>query len=141
MKFWDSSAIVPLLLREPMSDGVKGVLTADPQMVVWWASRTECVSALARRARDGGLGLDGQAQARRVLSALATAWAEIQPTDYVRQRAERLLAVHRLRAADAFQLAAALTWAQETTAGLDIVCLDDNLSESALKEGFAVVSR
>ncbi len=43
-----------------------------------------------------------------------------------------------MRAADALQLASALIWAQETPRGLDFVCLDQNLREAALKEGFSV---
>jgi hypothetical protein len=50
-----------------------------------------------------------------------------------------LLAVHFLRAADAFQLAAALVWAEEKPQGLEIVCLDPNIREAALKEGFEVL--
>jgi len=47
--------------------------------------------------------------------------------------------VHSLRAADSFQLAAALIWAEENPQGLDLVCLDQNLREAAFKEGFAVL--
>ncbi len=70
---------------------------------------------------------------------LSDAWSEIQPGDLVRQRAERLLMVHSLRAADALQLAAALIWSQEAPVGLNIVCLDLNLREAAQKEGFTVL--
>jgi len=44
-----------------------------------------------------------------------------------------------MRAADALQLASALIWAQETPRCLDFVCLDQNLREAALKEGFSVL--
>jgi hypothetical protein len=74
-----------------------------------------------------------------VLSALAAIWSEVQPVEAVRLRAERLLSIHPLRAADALQLASALIWAQETPGGLGFVCLDQNLREGALKEGFAVL--
>jgi hypothetical protein len=46
---------------------------------------------------------------------------------------------HPLRAADTLQLAAALIWAEETPQGLEIVCLDQNLREAALKEGFTLL--
>jgi len=55
------------------------------------------------------------------------------------QRAERLLSVHTLRAADAFQLAAALIWTQESPRGFELVCLDQNLREAAFREGFTVL--
>ncbi len=73
-----------------------------------------------------------------LLNALAAEWSEMQPTERVRRRAERLLSVHPLRAADAFQLAAALIWAEEAFLGSAVVCLDRNLREAALKEGLAV---
>jgi hypothetical protein len=74
-----------------------------------------------------------------MLAALSAAWSEVQPTEPVRLRAERLLTVHPLRAADALQLAAALLWGEDTPQGLDFVCLDQNLREAARKEGFAVL--
>lgn len=108
-------------------------------MVVWWATRTECISALARQVREGIIPSSGERQARHVLAALARAWAEVQPSEAVRRSAERLLAVHPLRAADAFQLAAALQWCHERPDGTELVSFDDRLRASANREGFAVL--
>lgn len=138
MRFWDSSAIIPLCLKERSSEAVHGLMKEDEDIVVWWTTHTECLSALSRRKREGVLTSDNEREARAVLDALASAWSEIQPTETVRLRAERLLAIHPLRTADAFQLAAALIWAQETPQGLEFVCLDHNLREGALKEGFSM---
>ncbi len=44
-------------------------------------------------------------------------WSEIQPTEPVQQRADRLLALHLLISVDAFHLASALIWAQESPPG------------------------
>jgi predicted nucleic acid-binding protein len=139
MRFWDSSAIVPLCFREPASDAVRRIARADEDMVVWWASRTECISAMARRRREGLLSSEADHEARAILSLLSGQWSEVQPTEIVRERAERLLAVHPLRAADGLQLAAALVWAEESPRGLEVVCLDRNLSDAALREGFTVL--
>ena len=139
MKFWDSSAIIPLCLREKTSEAMKGLMKDDEDIVVWWTTRIECLSALSRRQREGVLPSGDEAKARTVLSALAATWSEVQPTETVRMRAERLLSIHPLRAADALQLASALIWAQETPRGLDFVCLDQHLREGALKEGFFVL--
>jgi predicted nucleic acid-binding protein len=138
MKFWDSSAIIPLCLKEKASEAVKGLMKDDENIVVWWTTYIECLSALSRRQRERVLTSGDAAKARAVLSALAAAWSEVQPTELVRLRAERLLSIHPLRAVDALQLAAALVWAQETPRGLDFVCLDQNLRESSLKEGFSI---
>ena len=77
--------------------------------------------------------------AKSILSALSEEWSEVQPGELVRQRAERLLAIHPLRSADAFQLAAALIWAQENPQGLEMVCFDQNLREAGHKEGFTLL--
>jgi len=39
MKFWDSSAVIPLCLKEQMSERLKSVMKADEEIIVWWASR------------------------------------------------------------------------------------------------------
>jgi predicted nucleic acid-binding protein len=138
MRFWDSSAIILLCLKEKTSEDVKGLMKDDEDIVVWWTTYIECLSALSRRQREGVLTSGDAEKARAVLSALAVAWSEIQPTEMVRLRAERLLSIHPVRATDALQLAAALVWAQETPRGLEFVCLDQNLRESSLKEGFSI---
>ncbi len=139
MKFWDSSAIIPLCLKEPASDMVKTLAEEDGDLVVWWTTRVECIPAMARRRRERVLATHAERQAREALNALAGEWSEIQPTELLRVRAERLLMVHSLRAADALQLAAALIWTEEATSGAEFVCLDQNMREAAMKEGFTVL--
>ncbi len=139
MKFWDTSAVVPLCVIEPSSGTVRSILTRDPSMVVWWATRTECVSALMRQTRDGNLRIKDERQARQVLGQLADAWIEVQPSEFLRGTAERLLAVHALRAADAFQLAAALHWCQRQTTNKELVSFDIRMREAGHKEGFTLL--
>ena len=66
-------------------------------------------------------------------------WTEIRPSTAIRDRAIRLLAIYSPSAADALQLAAALTWAEDRPAGRAFVCLDDRLREAAHREGFTVL--
>ena len=139
MKFWDASAVVPLCVQEPFSEVVKAILVADPSMVVWWGTRTECVSALMCQVREGNLTSSDEREARHVLNALMQAWIEIQPGEALRFGAERLLAVHPLRTADAFQMAAAVAWCQGLTEGQCLVSLDRRLSDSGYREGFTVL--
>lgn len=139
MRFWDTSAIIPLCVNEPNSATVKTALNRDPSIVVWWATRTECASALARQVREGSLTAAGERQARQVLQTLIDSWIEIQPTEVVRETAERSLAIHALRAADAFQLAAALQWCQRQTRDAVLVSFDGRLREAAHREGFTVL--
>ncbi len=139
MRFWDASAIVPLVVSEPRSAWARELASSDPGLIVWWATRTECVSALARRRREGVLTAAGEKSARRILSSLAAEWSEVLPGDGVRDRAERLLTTHDLRTADAFQLAAALLWSGGNTGGHEVVCLDALLREAVLREGFRLL--
>jgi len=122
-----------------MSESVKRLIRADEDVVVWWATRVECLSALSRRRREGVLDNNSELRAKAILSVLSEEWSEVQPNELVRQRAERLLAIHPLRSADAFQLAAALVWAQENPQGLEMVCFDQNLREAGHKEGFVLL--
>jgi uncharacterized protein len=136
VRFGDTSAIVPLCVNEPSSALVKTLLQGDPVSVVWWATRTECVSAFMRQTREGSLKAVGERQAREVLEALANTWIEVQPSVMVRRTAERLLAMHPLRAADALQLAAALQWCRGQPTDQDFVSFDHRLRDAARKEGF-----
>jgi len=85
MRFWDSSAIVPLLIMEIATGAVTTELERDPEMVVWWATDVECVSALARLERDGQLSGVSLAAAIERLAAAEAAWLEIQPDARIRQ--------------------------------------------------------
>jgi len=70
-------------------------------------------------------------------------WTEIQPTDELRMRTASAIRIHDLKAADAFQLGAAL-FARDQTGGLgtlDFVCFDRRLSQAALREGFRVLPK
>ena len=48
MKFWDSSAVIPLLVPETMSESIHTLFDDDPTIVAWWATEIECTSAIAR---------------------------------------------------------------------------------------------
>ena len=100
MRFWDSSAVMPLLVREGSTQTVLSEIERDPEMIVWWGTQVECVSALARLERDAKLEGAGMTAAVDRLDALIRAWQEIQPADRVRQTATRLLRVHVLRAGE-----------------------------------------
>lgn len=136
MRFWDSSALIPLLVAEPVSAAVMRIYELDPEIVAWWGTQAECVAALARLERDDNLTAPATAEALRRLDGLAKAWREVQPVTAVRTTAIRLLRVHPLRTADAFQLAAAIVAAENHPASLQFVTLDDRLGQAAEREGF-----
>lgn len=138
MKFWDSSAIVPLCVEETATDRALALVHEDPEVAIWWATPVECASALARLEREAALTPADAADAFRRLDLLARSWFEIEPHDELREVARRLLRVHPLRAADALQLAAAYLAAERRPPTLEVVTLDERLRHAALKEGFRV---
>ncbi len=51
----DSSALLPLLVAEPAGEQLRQLMAEDPRLLVWWSSRVEITSALARRERERAL--------------------------------------------------------------------------------------
>lgn len=140
MRFWDSSALVPLLVSERMTGWAMTEFEGDPDVIAWWATPVECASALARLERDDVLAPAATAEALSRLTALREAWTEIQPAERVRSSAVRLLRTHPLRTADALQLAAAIVAAEGYPATLPFVTLDQRLADAADREGFLTVA-
>lgn len=139
MRFWDASAIVPLIVPERESSACGEELARDRHLIVWGLTPVEALSAVHRQRREGRLTDAALKQARRRLESLRSAWTEVRDLPLAAARAERLLAVHALRAADALQLASALLACDETPARLPFVCLDGNLRSVAIREGFEVL--
>jgi predicted nucleic acid-binding protein len=139
VRFWDSSAVVPLLVPESASERLRRLHAGDPVVIAWWGVEVECVSAVARAERVGRLSSNAAAEGLRRLVALRRGWHEIEPSEEVREAAKRLLRVHDLRAADALHLAAAFVAAETRPASLEFVCLDDRLRLAAGREGFSIV--
>jgi len=135
VNFWDTSAVVPLLLGERTTDVVRKILSGDRQMHVWWATEIECVSTIARLEREGIEPSTISAALQR-LSALREDWNEVSPGSLVRDTSKRMLRVHPLRAADALQLAAAWVLCDQNPSSVCVVSLDERLRHAARLEGF-----
>ena len=136
--FWDSSAVIPLVLSEARSKELTAYLSADAEPVVWWLTPVECHSAFQRRSREKPIARNATQAALGRLDAFCEDVDQISATDPVRRRAIRLLTTHALRAGDSLQLAAALVWCEENPQGERFMCLDDRLREAARAEGFDV---
>lgn len=134
MRYWDASALVPLVVEEPRSEELRALLGREPHVVTWAWSWVEVTSAVERRTREGRL----DRRQRRVtldrFAELAEGCDEVTDVMSVRRQALLLLARHPLRAADAAQLGAALLVAQPG-AELAFVCLDARLADAAEREG------
>lgn len=141
MRFWDSSAILPLLIQEPQTKVVQALYQSDTELVVWWGTPIECISALARLERENQATTETASTVIERLDALSFCWHEIQPTEGIRAMSKRLLRVHPLRAADSMQLAAALLAFDQISHPREFVSLDTRLSTAAMREGFSIIPR
>lgn len=140
MRFWDSSAIVQLYLQQGLQKFVRRLYVEDEDIVIWWATPVECVSAFMRHHREGGLTENEVNRVIRRFSAHSRRWDRILPVAALREEAERLLRRHVLRAADSLQLAAAWLAANQKPDSVEFVSLDQRLKLVAEKEGYRVIS-
>jgi predicted nucleic acid-binding protein len=139
MRFWDSSALVPLIVEQPASATVDEWLSDDGEVAVWTVTPVELASAVMRIAREGAI---SEAEANRAevrIDELLRSCHTIIDVEAVKAQARRLLRVHSLRAADAMQLGAACEWASGRPAGRVLHTLDMRLARAARREGFAVI--
>jgi uncharacterized protein len=141
VKFWDSSALVPLLAEEEVSEKVRDLYLGEPGPITWWGTAVECAAAVARLEREGKLAPRAATEALERLDALARDWHRIEPVDEIHEIARRLLRAHPLRAADSLQLAAAVLASEGRPSTLEFVCLDERLATAAEREGFPVRER
>lgn len=139
MRFWDSSAVIPLVIEEPTSELATSWLGEDDAVVIWTLTPIEVVSALERRVREGTLNeREALAAEDNALSFLESSH-EIIAIEPAKALARRILRTHPLRVADSLQLAGALLWAEGNPDGNVFHTLDKRLGLAALREGFRVV--
>jgi predicted nucleic acid-binding protein len=139
VRFWDTSALLPLFVAEAGSARVRAWLRRDPAVLVWSLTRVELLSAIARREREEPAAARALLRARQRAITAWEEWSEVVALEPVRRQAERLVSTHPLRAADALQLGAALVATDLDPAGLPLVTFDERLALAALKEGFSVL--
>lgn len=140
MRFWDASALVPLVVAQPSTSSMVALLQEDAAGTTWWATPVECTSALARLEREGSMSARDVSTAVARLETLMGAFDQVLAVEAVRVTAQRLLRSHPLRAADALQLAAAITASAGEARSLPFVCLDARLADAARREGFVVLT-
>ncbi len=136
MKFWDSSALVPLIADEPKTQAVIAILATDPSLFVAFITPLEVESAIWRKAQRTEEDSARQRSQQR-LAGLRAQWLIVDDFRRVLSEAYRVVARHGLRGADAIQLACALTIRPATP--IPFVTLDDELAAAARAEGFPIL--
>ena len=111
LAFWDASALVPLCVRHGITPQAIALYKTH-DAVVWWVTPVEIASALARLLRRKQLDSRAWAKSNKLAKSLADSWSVIQPSDALRATSIQLVDRYDLRAADSFQLAAALEWCE-----------------------------
>lgn len=139
MRFWDTSALIPLLVAERGTRRAERWLREDPNVVVWTLTRVELLSALARRRRQEPGASRRLLAARREILGAWERWSEVTAVEIVRRHAERVAETHPVRAADALQIGAALVAAEDDPAAFEFVTFDLRQAEAAEREGFRVL--
>ena len=138
--FWDSSGLIPALVRQASSGRTRQFLRIHSKAVVCWLTPVELNSALAPLLRGGALKPAGLHFALGQVAALEARWVEVSPTIELHALAAELLYKHNLRAADALQLGSALVWCGGRPRARSFITLDERLAEAARAVGFKVLS-
>lgn len=136
MKFWDTSALVPLFIDEATTETLRRTVADDPDVLIWTLTQVELTSVLWRRKPDPPVSR-AELAARAV--AAAAEWLSVEALLPVMQHALNACEHHRLRSADALQLAAALVACGGESSLLPFVTLDRELASAARAEGFPVL--
>jgi predicted nucleic acid-binding protein len=140
VKFWDSSALMPLFVDEPTTDPMRALMAEDTEVAVWLFTVVELLSAIGRLDRQS-TGLDDLiAGVRTDIRDREAEWTLVTHVEAVRRRAERLVGLHPLTAADAMQLSAAQVLSNDRPDTLPFVTLDTVLARAARLEGFRVLT-
>ena len=136
--FWDTSAIVPLCVRQDISQYLRKLWRNTNRIIVWWGTSIETRSAVSRLYQGNFIDARGLQFALARFEVIRRKWAEIVPSEKVREIAENLPDAYGRRALDSCQLAAALVWCNGKPNGRIFVCDDAKLSIAAQKMGFFV---
>jgi predicted nucleic acid-binding protein len=137
VRFWDTSALVPLVTKEEQTPRMQQVIESDRNVAVSFITPVELTSTIWRRGRRFD-----QTLFRRSLFKIAEIeanWTMLDDFEPTIKLARQLITKYVLRTGDAIQLAAALLLVDEHPEELPFVTLDADLSRAARQEGFPVI--
>jgi uncharacterized protein with PIN domain len=138
MQFWDTSALIPLMIEEAASGLMRGFLAEDGAIGVSAITPLEITSTLWRRRHAGLLTIEAHHQADVIFAELSARWSLMAQNTLILRAALDVVTRHPLRTLDAMQLGAAMVMT-DTPAFLTIVTLDQDLAAAARDEGFTVI--
>lgn len=138
MRFWDTSALIPLILEEDSSARMRTIFDADPHVLTSAFTPLEVASAVWRRRHADEISVEAHQAADVLFADLSTTWTELPVSQGAIEGAISVMSRHQLRAGDALLLGSAILAAGSSTK-LVFVTLDDQQRAAALAEGFSVL--
>ena len=111
---------------------------AHRRLGVWWGTLVEVRSAFHQLAQEKAITREELPQCLARLAVMRQFWDEVPPNEKARDLAGTFPEKCNLRAADAFQLAAALVWCRERPRNRPFICFDRRLAKAAEEAGFTV---
>jgi hypothetical protein len=135
--FWDSSALIPLCVRQKQTDPAK-TFYIGYGIAIWWATPVEIMSGLTRLERMNEIGRDQFLAGKQRAQSLAKIWDSVSPSSTILAQAHSLLELYPLRAADALQLAAAMEYFEYSPKSNVFITADQRLAYPAARCGFSV---
>ena len=135
MRFWDTSALVPLVTKEDTTSRMQQVVASDGNVAVSFITPVELTSTIWRRGRRW---IDEPSFRRSLfkIAEIESNWTMIDDLEPITRTARQLITKYVLRSGDAIQLASALHLAGDHPEDLPFVSLDHDLTEAARAEGF-----
>lgn len=138
--FWDTSAIIPLCVRQDTTPEARRVGRIYLKRIIWTGTKVEIHSSLSRLKRTGALDSKNNKVALRQWEKFLGPAHEVKEIANLHSIAVGLPEKYGLRSLDSFQLAAALVWCKEKPRNRPFVCADGRLGDAATDVGFDMVS-
>ena len=140
MRYWDPSALLPLLVSDSATCLVRGWLDEDPDMITAAHTRLELRAAIELRSHQRLLSRPLRRRLLNQLEHLCASCDEVTAYAQLTRRSVSLLARHSLLPTEAMHLGAALLASDGDPASLTIVSLHHAITLAAEQEGFAVLT-
>ena len=136
MRFWDSSALVPLIADEAKTEILNQHMATDRLLLVSFITPIEVEGAVWRKVRHMRDEVARQRCQQR-LASLRNDWNVVEEFLPALTEAHRMIARYGLRGADAIQLGCAIV--ANPPRGIPFVTLDEELAAAARAEGFPIL--
>jgi hypothetical protein len=130
---------VLLCTQQRATHAARRLAQSHGRLAIWWATPIEARSAFARLTRDEVLQPRDVTAVGSRLASVCRAAIKVVPSDELRELAGWAVERFEVRAADAFQLAAALTLCHGRPRGRSFVCFDARLASAAALAGFTTL--